>query len=259
MSEEVDEFLAHFGVKGMHWGIRNAESKAREAYNKEQYSQDRVLKKGTSFQTVTAGGGVNLDRRMFTAYTDKDKLAYQSTYAKVLKVQTDKDTFINTVTPNRDLKVASEKVAFDTFKALYEKDKPGMINAMAESYERVARTMMFAGDVKDQAVVDTKVKQYSKKGEKWVNKNGYDLFMIGAGTARTSSSLENEYYTSLTKRGYDAMVDHSDKAAKMADDPIVILKPRNTVSVKSEQVPLTKDDIKIATQAYKQAKKNKNS
>ena len=30
MSEEVDEFLAHFGVKGMHWGVRHAKADAHE-------------------------------------------------------------------------------------------------------------------------------------------------------------------------------------------------------------------------------------
>lgn len=28
--EEVDEFLAHFGVKGMHWGVRHARADAHE-------------------------------------------------------------------------------------------------------------------------------------------------------------------------------------------------------------------------------------
>ena len=32
-NEEVDEFLAHFGVKGMRWGVRNAESKDEEGLN----------------------------------------------------------------------------------------------------------------------------------------------------------------------------------------------------------------------------------
>jgi hypothetical protein len=29
-NEDVDEFLAHFGIKGMHWGERNSSSKAEE-------------------------------------------------------------------------------------------------------------------------------------------------------------------------------------------------------------------------------------
>lgn len=248
MSEEVDDFLAHFGIRGMKWGQRKSV---------ERDDTERILKRGTELQTVTAGdaGKVNFDRRVFAAHTTKDKLVYQSTYAKVLKVITDEpDLYVNTLVPNKNLKVASEKAAYDAFKSLYEKDKPGMIRAIAESQEALTRKMLFLGDVKDQKTIDANFKKYSKKGESWLEKDGYDLFVTGAGASRTSTDIQNSYYTLLTKQGFDAIVDHTDKKAKMADDPIVILSPKSSTSLKST-VPLYKEQIDLATKAYREEKR----
>jgi hypothetical protein len=243
------EVVQHFGVKGMHWGVRKKEPPAPLS------TERRTIKKGQQLQTVTAEGGANLNRRVFTSHTKMDNLAYRSTYANSLKYVTNNaDTFVNTVVPSRDLKVASEKDAFDEFKRLYEADKPGMINALAESFEASTRLMIGLSDVKDEKMVDIKRKDFSKKGEAWIDKQGYDLFLTGAGTAREKNELYDSYYSNLAKRGFDAIVDEVDVKGGLADDPIVILKPKGSVKV-TNTIPLTEADIKLAGQNYKQENK----
>lgn len=239
---DMEEFLTHHGIKGMHWGVRKEVVRS---------SEERVLKKGLAVQNVSAGGSASLDRRLFASYTDKDKLAYQSTYAKTLKqISNNQDTYVNTLTLKKNVKVASEQEAFDAFKELYDKDKPGVIKALAESQEELTRTMFMLGDIKDQKVVDDNIKRYSKKGENWVDQKGYQLFVLGAGARREISSTQQEYYTTLAKRGFDAIVDNTDKTTKLADDPIVFLNPRKSLGgIKT--VGLSDDDIKLAKQKYK--------
>jgi hypothetical protein len=241
------EDLVHFGVKGMHWGVRKQPVQLS--------NETRVIKKGQSFQNVSAGKVPSLDRRVFTSHTVKDNLAYRSTYAKGLKILSDgQATYVNTITPKRNLKVGSEKQAFDAFKKLYEADKPGMIRAIADSYEELSRTMLFLGDVKDQKIADQNFKSFSKKGEDWLNKRGYDIFLTGAGTAHIDKKLADSYYTSLARQGLDAIVDQVDKKAKLGDDPIIILEPKKTAKLTSS-IPLSENDIKIAGKKYKEEKR----
>lgn len=251
LGEEVkpplDE-LVHFGVKGMRWGHRKEQELSIET---------RTIEKGRKLQTVTAGGSASgkFERRVFVSHTVKDNLAYRSTYARTLKFMSDDAaTFTNSMVTTRPLKVASEKAAFDTFKKLYDADRPGMIKALAESHEQMTRTMFMLGDVKDQKVVDINVKKYSKKGEDWVKNQGYGLFITGAGTDMINRKLADSYYGSLVKQGFDAIVDQTDVKAKLADDPIVVLKPRNSIKIKNT-VPLTESDIDLAAKLYKEEKK----
>lgn len=241
--------LAHFGIKGMKWGVRRTETQLSE--------ERRVLKRGTEFQNVSAGRAVNVgERRIFTSHTEKDNLAYRSTYAKNLKYMSDNaDTYTNKLTATRDLKVASEKDAFEAFRKMYEADKPGMIRAVAESHEALTRTMFGMSDKVDQKLVDDNVKRYAKKGDKWMHDKGYDLFLTAAGTDLVSRNVADRYYTSLVKQGFDAIVDQTDKKAKLGDDPIVVLKPKGNVKLK-QTLPLTDDDIKLASKLYKEKKKS---
>jgi hypothetical protein len=57
MSEEVDEFLAHFGVKGMHWGERKAVEPATRADLKGRIDKiDAKLEKGNGDSVVSGYG-----------------------------------------------------------------------------------------------------------------------------------------------------------------------------------------------------------
>lgn len=50
-NEEVVEFLAHFGIKGMHWGERNSSSKSEERVAK---TDRKIAKTKTQIESHTA-------------------------------------------------------------------------------------------------------------------------------------------------------------------------------------------------------------
>jgi hypothetical protein len=258
MNEE--ERLIHFGVKGMKWGVRKKrpDEEARKKYFKElkrgEYSTEgRVIKKGEKLQNVSAGQAVGIgDRRVFVSRTAKDNAQYRSTYARTLQVMSDNAALhTNTLVATKNLKVASEKAAYDAFKKMYDKDPAGMTRALAMSYEGLSRTMLGMSDVPDTKLIDSKARAYSKKGEDWVRTKGYDLFTTGTGTDMLPRDIADRYYTNLAREGYHAVRDHTDVRAKMADDPIVILRPKGSVALK-DTVPLTEADIKLARSHYKE-------
>lgn len=51
--EEIDEFLAHFGVKGMKWGVR-------KSYNKRTGELEKTSRNTASKLTVVAGGALGI-------------------------------------------------------------------------------------------------------------------------------------------------------------------------------------------------------
>lgn len=242
----LEEALVHFGVKGMKWGVRK---------KAELSTERRTIAKGHQLQNVSAGKAVDTSgRRIFASHTAKDNLAYRSKYARVLRAISDDETYANTLVTTKKIKVASEKDAYDEFKKLYDKDPAGMTRVLAESQEALVRSMFGLGEVANLKTVDANFKTYSKKGEDWLEKSGYDLFTTASGTNLMRKEVADGYYNALAKRGFDAMIDHTDKKAKLADDPIIFLKPKDTVKV-TETVPLSVEDIKLAKKLYKQEAK----
>ena len=53
MSDQLDEFLAHYGKKGMKWGQRNRESSQVLAYKKQQAANTTVRQSLTRTNGVT--------------------------------------------------------------------------------------------------------------------------------------------------------------------------------------------------------------
>jgi len=67
--EEIDAYLEHHGVKGMHWGVRRAritaEKNARAASGKERFgnrNQERAQQKVDQFRRVASGKGTAGDK-----------------------------------------------------------------------------------------------------------------------------------------------------------------------------------------------------
>lgn len=54
VDKEVDEFLEHFGVMGMHWGVRN-KSNSNSNKNKAKLSNKKKVVIGVSAATIAIG------------------------------------------------------------------------------------------------------------------------------------------------------------------------------------------------------------
>jgi hypothetical protein len=106
MSDNVDDFLAHYGVKGMKWGVTRAaggvksaagkikaKSKAKKAQRKENADKAREagytkFQKGNDLQNVGTGGVRKIEKRIANGETIRAARAkeYASSTAKGLAV-----------------------------------------------------------------------------------------------------------------------------------------------------------------------------
>ena len=64
--DEIDDFLAHYGVKGMKWGQRRAEVKAQRKENSEKAAEAGYSPKSRSADIVNIGnrGVRNIEKRV---------------------------------------------------------------------------------------------------------------------------------------------------------------------------------------------------
>lgn len=248
--------LYHFGVKGMKWGIR------KDRQSKDYGEGDRIIKKGTKFQTVSMNE-LNLDSRLYAAYTPKDKALYASAYAKVLRSSTVKGTLMkNEYTNKIDIRVAGKKTQEQAFVNLFNKDPKGVIESIAYSQEHVAGVLLIGRSYQpSDSVVKSQAAKFAKaydkksargKGEEWVRSHS-EIFSMSAGAARNPTDTQKAYYKEVARMGFDAMTDRTDHRT-YSTDPIVFLEPRKSIS-KQKSMPLTKADIKLAGMAYKKEKK----
>ena len=85
------DFLAHHGIKGQEWGVRNGPPYPLEGHKvkKKAYDvkpSDTVIKRGTVAQTLSKDRNRTKDADFYyAALTDRDKNFYNAMFQKVVK------------------------------------------------------------------------------------------------------------------------------------------------------------------------------
>ena len=265
--------LQHHGIKGQKWGVRRFQNKdgsltpagkkryddgdgivggkkygVKKKYYKSFMDDDRTLKKGQHIQNISTNDKRDIDRGapVYGAHTRHDKNAYAGQYAKGMLDWGDK-AILNDIVLTKDVKVASQKTAVNTFMELYKKDPKGMAKSIGNAY---AELDFFNGikkfrDWNANRIAD----KFAKKGDEWVKSKGYLLFNQSM-MSTEESSARTKYYDLLIKKGYGAISDINDvQTGYNSDDPIIFINPKNTMkNVKSRE--LTADEVEIANARY---------
>jgi hypothetical protein len=94
MTDAVDDFLAHYGVKGMKWGVRKATKLAeRSASNSEStpYRQAKIDTKARNAAVKVKGKGSTVPKNL-TRGVIKERMANDPEY-KAAKAKYDKDKY----------------------------------------------------------------------------------------------------------------------------------------------------------------------
>lgn len=240
---DVEESLSHHGVKGMKWGVR----KDRGA------SGDFVVGKENPIYNISADKPRDINGQVYAAFTKKDIANYRGMYTLQLKVFNQvPHVFSNAFELKGDLKVAGEKAQLDTFKKLWDNDKPGMAKALASSQVDIS----IAAAIINRGLHIDRTKAYEKRfmdaSEEYMISKGFKQFQ--AALAAPGNNLKTPYYKLLAKRGYSALLDLNDLTAYNSEKPVLIFKGKDVLKNR-KSLELTESDYKLALGAYKDADK----
>lgn len=252
----VDNFLAHYGIKGMRWGIRKDETPAqREArktekkrYKKEfgeildrrmdmtfgemtqeQYdrleTKGREFAKGATFKRIVSNKNLNAEDR-YVSTNQQD--AYQYRVGLGARFLGFGERYEVTLKSVNKLKSPSAKERVDAFIDLM--DKPSIILKNGKTVTG-REFLKSAGRGRDVKKLDSQ-----RLGLKY-----YNEFLS---TQWMDAPLNKAYFNEISRRGYNSLIDDND-AGVLSKEPLILLNPKGDVR-RMSITPLSKEEVKAA-------------
>ena len=130
VDQEVDEFLAHYGVKGMKWGVRKDNFQRNRALNKESRAKDKAKRAAEFEKTRKALRPSGEKSKINTSTKEGRKAAQKERQADIDRAR----ARINTGAARADAKEA---------KAQYKKDKEEIGSRAARQILRAKRNELY--------------------------------------------------------------------------------------------------------------------
>lgn len=255
---EYSDYLMHYGVKGMKWGVRRYQNKdgtltsAGKQHIKDMKNDqkliksngDYILKKGTVVQRVSDNLEDKTHDYTYVSFTKHDNDFYDKNFTdKILIDDYDKTVYKHNFKITKDLKVSSSETNKEIFLEMYKERTDELINSMATSrriadinynpltYKFKGSNDVYKGDYMKayNDAVKFYTERYSKMTVKQLQEDAYYDFM---NSISDNESVRSAFFDKLKSRGYNAIMDDNDSSglgARGYDDnarakyPLIIL------------------------------------
>ena len=176
------------------------------------YTSDKIIKENSDFQRIMRldpNAELRKDSRLYATIDKKDKVLYKGMFADHLtKIKSDNENIYDITVRNRkEIKIASEKRARDTFVNLFKNDK----DFKNEFIERLEKDGYEVSKGRLDGIFNKMLKDSNSLSDRELKGKAYDLFNVmlaeqGERTERNS----NRFYEALRKQGVNAVKDIND-------------------------------------------------
>lgn len=232
MTMMIDDYLIHYGVPGMKWGVRKkSSSNGKSSKPKKMGKRKKVaiavgvvgtvavgsvlvnhylkkygnttIKAGKDFQHMSRTVDAMLDKPFYASYLKSDN----KQYAKADFFGSHWN-YKNTLTSDKNIKVAGKKVA--------EKTYVDWVRKNSDIKDKLKKTNPNINFQNNKAIKKT----YDNFNRNFLSPDIRDR------------SLRDSYFKELTKKGYDAVRDRNDQIYSNMKSPIMVFNRLGDVKVK---------------------------
>ena len=176
------------------------------------YTSDKIIKENSDFQRIMRldpNAELRKDSRLYATIDKKDKVLYKGMFADHLtKMKSDNENIYDITVRNRkEIKIASEKRARDTFVNLFKNDK----DFKNEFIERLEKDGYEVSKGRLDGIFNKMLKDSNSLSDRELKGKAYDLFnvMLAEQGERTERNA-NRFYDALRKQGINAVKDIND-------------------------------------------------
>ena len=176
------------------------------------YTSDKIIKENSDFQRIMRldpNAELRKDSRLYATIDKKDKILYKGMFADHLsKIKSDNENIYDITVRNRkEIKIASEKRARDTFVDLFKNDK----DFKNEFIERLEKDGYEVSKGRLDGIFNKMLKDSNSLSDRELKGKAYDLFnvMLAEQGERTERNA-NRFYDALRKQGINAIKDIND-------------------------------------------------